>query len=71
MCGLTAAVCCSYINEDHLPISRAAHSRMAIRAPVLRPTGRKTASAEQVGSGPLASQEHTRMVRVAVLLWAG
>lgn len=54
-----------------LPVSRATHNRIAIRAPVLRPTGRKIASAEQVSSEPLASQEHTRMVRVAVLLWAG
>lgn len=54
-----------------LPISRATHSRIAIRAPVLRPTGRKMASAEQVSNEPPVPHEHTRMLRVVVLLWAG
>ncbi|KAF3858799.1 hypothetical protein F7725_012000, partial [Dissostichus mawsoni] len=59
------------MNKFSLPISRATHSRTAIRAPVLRPAGRKTASAEQASSEPPAPQEHTLMVRVEVLLWAG
>ncbi len=47
------------------------HRRMAIRAPVLRPTGRKMASALQVSREPSDSQPHTRMVRVPVLLLGG
>lgn len=61
------AVCDSVLVAD-VPISRATQIRIAIRAPVLRPTGRKMASAEQVSREPPASQEHTLMVSVAVLL---
>ncbi|TNN31804.1 hypothetical protein EYF80_058038 [Liparis tanakae] len=52
-----AAVC--------LPPSRAS------RAAAPRATGTKKASAEQLRGEPAPSQGHTRMVRVAVLLWAG
>lgn len=47
------------------------HSKMAITAQVLRPIGRKTASAVQDRSDPSVTQAHTRTVRVPVLLWAG
>lgn len=47
------------------------HRRMATRAPVLRPTGRKMASALHVSREPSDSQPHTRMVRVPVLLLGG
>lgn len=67
--GFSNAIFIIYMED--VPISRDTQSRIAIKAPVLRPTGRKMASAEQVSSEPPASQEHTRMVRVAVLLWAG
>lgn len=47
------------------------HSRIAMRAPVLRPTGRKMASALQVSTDPSNSQPHTRMVKVPVLVLDG
>lgn len=47
------------------------HRSIAISAPVLRPTGRKMASALQVNSEPSDSQPHTRMVNVPVLLLGG
>lgn len=45
--------------------------RMAIRAPVLRPTGRNMASALQLSREPSDSQPHTRTVKVPVLLLGG
>lgn len=56
---------------DEQDQSRATQSRAAIRTPVLSPPGRKTASAAQAMVDPPLSQEHTRMVRVVVLLCAG
>lgn len=61
----------SLTGRHDLPRSMTIHSKMDITAPVLRPTGRKTASAVQDRREPSVSQAHTRTVRVPVLLWAG
>lgn len=47
------------------------HSRIAIKAPVLSPTGRKIASTLQDRMVPSESHLQTRIVIVFVLLWTG
>lgn len=55
----------------HLPSRMAAHSRMAISAPVLRPGELLRASTLHSSMLPSRSQVHTLTVRVPVLLCMG
>lgn len=68
--ALTAEFECLYMTQHYretsLPISKVMLRRTANKASVLRSAGRNTG--EQVSSEPTVSQEHTLMVRVAVLL---
>lgn len=57
-----------HYSETSLPISRAMLSRIANKALALSSASRNMATGEQVRGEPTVSQEHTLMVRVAVLL---
>lgn len=54
-----------------IPSNVRTQASMAISAPVLSPAGKMYASALQVWAMPSASQSHTLMVRVLVLLSEG
>lgn len=57
--------------ERALPSRMITHSRMASRAPGLRPRGRRKALVLQFRTEPETSHAQTRTLSVPVLLWMG